>query len=238
MTELYFKIMATAILVWWSPNSEPDLAGYRVYWGHNSRQYSDSHFISDTSYVIPRDSGKVYFVAVSAIDTAGNESSLSNEKRIVADSSYSEPETTPDDSVLAIPDSQPLLLVLEYSILDTLDNVIEPAIAVQWRKLNAQQSYPWGELHEANDDFHITTTQFNAERLSQILVLSVNIPRLKQYVFYDGGAQVYLFDIELRALATNAGHASAWAYLPQRLRLVRMGTQGVPVGILRFEIQN
>lgn len=65
----------------WSPNEEPDLAGYRVYYGTSPREY--------IGFV---DTGKVttcrldnlldhvtYFISVTAYDRAGNESGFSEE---------------------------------------------------------------------------------------------------------------------------------------------------------------
>ena len=67
----------------WSPNTEEDLNGYRVYYGESSRQYgpfipvpSDS---AQTYTVEGLQEGKTYFFAVTAVDTSGNESGFSKE---------------------------------------------------------------------------------------------------------------------------------------------------------------
>jgi len=70
----------SGILVRWDQNTEDDLAGYRVYWGFASRQYDSSltvytnHFLKESF----RDSA-VYYFAVTAFDTANNESGYSDE---------------------------------------------------------------------------------------------------------------------------------------------------------------
>jgi hypothetical protein len=68
----------------WRANQEPDLAGYKLYIGTASGIYNfaGSPFSINiaTSYIasnLPK--GQTYFFALSAVDTAGNESVLSNE---------------------------------------------------------------------------------------------------------------------------------------------------------------
>lgn len=66
----------------WNPNSESDLAGYKVYWGTASGSYSKSVDVdNETSYTtITGLSHEVeYFFAVTAYDLTGNESGYSNE---------------------------------------------------------------------------------------------------------------------------------------------------------------
>lgn len=68
----------------WTANTESDLAGYKVYIGTASGTYSfpGSAFVVGkvTSYTIPNlPIGQTYFFAVSAYDSAGNESPLSAE---------------------------------------------------------------------------------------------------------------------------------------------------------------
>ena len=58
-----------------------DLAGYRIYYGQQSRNYSESVPINGTSrtdYSLNLSSGDYYF-AMTAIDADGNESGYSNE---------------------------------------------------------------------------------------------------------------------------------------------------------------
>ena len=68
----------------WRANQEPDLAGYKLYIGTASGIYnfSGSPFsiniaTRSTAFNLPK--GQTYFFALSALDTAGNESVLSNE---------------------------------------------------------------------------------------------------------------------------------------------------------------
>jgi len=58
-----------------------DLAGYRIYYGSTSRSYSDMVQVGDptaTSHTLNLASGD-YYVAMTALDAEGNESSYSNE---------------------------------------------------------------------------------------------------------------------------------------------------------------
>jgi hypothetical protein len=68
----------------WTANKEPDLAGYKVYVGTASGTYSfpGSAFLTGivTSFTVSNlPKGQTYFFAISAYDSAGNESVLSAE---------------------------------------------------------------------------------------------------------------------------------------------------------------
>jgi hypothetical protein len=68
----------------WRANGEPDLAGYKVYIGTASGTYNapGSPFVAGkvVSYTVSNlPKGQTYFFAMSAYDSAGNESALSAE---------------------------------------------------------------------------------------------------------------------------------------------------------------
>jgi hypothetical protein len=68
----------------WTANGEPDLAGYKIYVGTASGTYSfpGSPFVTAkiTSYTVSNlPKGHTYSFAISAYDSAGNESVLSAE---------------------------------------------------------------------------------------------------------------------------------------------------------------
>lgn len=70
-------------IVSWDPNKEADLAGYRIYWGIHSRSYSNvltTITCFDTVHGLY--GGTRYYFAVTAFDTAGNESAYSEEVSI------------------------------------------------------------------------------------------------------------------------------------------------------------
>jgi hypothetical protein len=65
----------------WNPNSESDLAGYKIYYGNASRTYHTNVDVGNvTSYTVSSlEEGKMYFFAATAYDTSNNESGYSNE---------------------------------------------------------------------------------------------------------------------------------------------------------------
>lgn len=77
---------AAPVTLAWDPNTEPDLAGYRIYWGDASRSYTDHVDVQAvaneqkqaTIDITPEDGRMVYFAATT-YDGAGNESGYSNE---------------------------------------------------------------------------------------------------------------------------------------------------------------
>jgi PKD repeat protein len=85
---------ASVQLNWTAPTTNAngstltDLAGYKVYYGTSSRQYPSSATIGiQTSYTLSGlTSGQRYYISLKARDTAGNESTFSNEVNIVAPS--------------------------------------------------------------------------------------------------------------------------------------------------------
>ena len=69
----------------WSPNTEPDLAGYRVYYGTEPRRYFQEKgqgvvVVGDSITVTGLTSGVRYYFAVTAFDEASNESDYSAER--------------------------------------------------------------------------------------------------------------------------------------------------------------
>lgn len=69
----------------WSPNTEPDLAGYRVYYGTEPRQYFQAKgqgivVVGNSFTVTGLSSGVRYYFAVTAFDEASNESDYSAER--------------------------------------------------------------------------------------------------------------------------------------------------------------
>ena len=73
---------AATINVSWNPNTEPDLAGYRLYVGEASGQYGEPVDVGNvTGHVmeITPEYGATYYFALTAYDTSGNESGYSAE---------------------------------------------------------------------------------------------------------------------------------------------------------------
>lgn len=84
LTFLFFTsipLSANNINLRWQANIEPDLAGYNIYCGTQSRSYGPPIPAGNaTEYLYTNlQAGKTYFVAVTAVDNIGNESGYSSE---------------------------------------------------------------------------------------------------------------------------------------------------------------
>jgi hypothetical protein len=78
---LYHSALAADIKLAWDPNTEPDLAGYKVYYGTASRAYGPPIDVGNvTTYTLTGlTPGQTYYIAVTAYDTSKNASGYSNE---------------------------------------------------------------------------------------------------------------------------------------------------------------
>ena len=84
---LFFQLVfAAEIRLAWDPNSEADLAGYKVYYGTASGTYGPPINVGNvTTYILTGlTPGQIYFSAVTAVDKDNNESGFSNEVNGVA----------------------------------------------------------------------------------------------------------------------------------------------------------
>ncbi len=71
---------AADVTLQWDPNTETDLAGYKVYYGTASRTYGAPVTIGlQTTYTVTGLTAGTYYFAVTAFNTAGLESGFSNE---------------------------------------------------------------------------------------------------------------------------------------------------------------
>lgn len=70
-----------SVLILWEPNQEPDLDGYKIYYGESPDLYNDSIYVGNsTSYRLENlTPDRHYYFAVTAIDFAGNESDFSDQ---------------------------------------------------------------------------------------------------------------------------------------------------------------
>ena len=74
-------VLGTEVTLQWDPNTEADLAGYRLYYGFSSRSYDNVVDLGDqTTYTLSGlEQGQTYYFALTAFDTEGLESGYSNE---------------------------------------------------------------------------------------------------------------------------------------------------------------
>ena len=74
---------ASSVTLDWNPNTEPDLAGYKIYVATSSGAYGAAiatEPATATSHVVTGlQPGVTYFFVITAFDTAGNESARSDE---------------------------------------------------------------------------------------------------------------------------------------------------------------
>ncbi len=94
MPKLYGKTNPT---ITWSPNTEPDLAGYKIYWGASPGVYTSnvSVAVGTTSRIMTGISPiqKWYYFALTAYDTSGNESAFSAEVKFYISDPYTRDST-------------------------------------------------------------------------------------------------------------------------------------------------
>jgi len=88
------------ILVSWYENQESDLAGYKVYWGQASKNYTDSLDVglNDFALFTPDifNIYKDYYIAVTAYDSAANNSNFSTEVLLKASKKDTVPPLPPN----------------------------------------------------------------------------------------------------------------------------------------------
>jgi hypothetical protein len=75
------SVHSAQVTLAWDPNTEPDVAGYRIYYGLASDQYSNRIDVGNqTRYTVASlVDGKTYYFTATAYDKKGNESDFSNE---------------------------------------------------------------------------------------------------------------------------------------------------------------
>lgn len=71
-------ILLAFLLLTWDPNPELDLAGYKLYLGSAAREYSETLYLGNVIQHRVEVDNLTYFT-LTAIDSAGNESSFGNE---------------------------------------------------------------------------------------------------------------------------------------------------------------
>ena len=105
MTILAFSSFDSAaqVKLAWNPSTEPDVAGYRVYYGTASRTYRTPIDVGNVSaYTLNGlTQGVMYYIAVTAYDTTDHESTYSNE----VSGKITETETITTPNVLSGPTS-------------------------------------------------------------------------------------------------------------------------------------
>lgn len=120
---------ANSATLQWAANSEPDLAGYKVYQGITARSYGPSVDVKNvTIYTVSNlQTGLTYSFAITAYDLSGNESYPSDEvSKYIADSS---PELTPPSPSFSPPSNGTTIsgLVTKHEIINLAQNLNQAA---------------------------------------------------------------------------------------------------------------
>lgn len=99
-----YSIQQKKVHLSWQGNNEPDLSGYKVYYGLSSKNYSESIDVGKATSYTTTDllAGEVYFFAVTAYDTANNESEFSTEISVSIPTEDSTPPQSPTISKLEL----------------------------------------------------------------------------------------------------------------------------------------
>ena len=124
----------------WDPNTETDLAGYRIYYGTASRTYGDPIDVGNvTTYTLNGlTPGVTYYIAATAYDTADHESYYSNEVFGMV------PETVSVPPVLGGPTSGIMGTSYAYTTGGSLANSGHPVeYQFDWKGDGSDLS-PWG----------------------------------------------------------------------------------------------
>ncbi|HOI08654.1 MAG TPA: hypothetical protein PK213_16140 [Deltaproteobacteria bacterium] len=125
MTDL---ALCATVRVSWNANTEPDIAGYKLYGGTSSGTYT---YVVDTGLNTSRDvpnlsNGAHYYFAVTAYDTSGNESGYSQEVHVLIPENVSgggQPASPVDSDFDGIPDAVETSLGLDPSYaLDAIED--------------------------------------------------------------------------------------------------------------------
>ncbi len=129
------SLAAGAVKASWNANTEPDLAGYKIYYGLSSGNYTISINVGNvTQYTVNQlTEGLIYYFVVTAYDTAGNESAYSQE--VSAELPVVD-HTPPAITSFRAVNQQTLEVIFDEAVSlataqSTANYTITPAIAVQ-----------------------------------------------------------------------------------------------------------
>ena len=124
-------LRAASVKLSWEPNPEPDLQEYYVYYGTESRHYGPPVPVGKvTNYTLSGlDDDTVYYIAVSAVDTSGNESGFSNEI-----SKIGSPDTTSHPGGLAV-----AAVAASGDDGNVAANTLDNDLATRWSALGSGQ---------------------------------------------------------------------------------------------------
>lgn len=131
--EVLYQAGSESIRLMWDANSEPDLAGYKVYWGYATQDYRFWQTLAATPAnpeVTLRLVNGSYFFAVTAYNDSGLESGYSNEVSATVD----RPDATPP-----APPTNNQVEILIGEIMERLGQIL---IALQEERVDTIPTFP------------------------------------------------------------------------------------------------
>ncbi len=95
----FSNAMAASVDLAWDANTEPELAGYKIYYGTSSGSYTASKDVGKTTTCTINgiDEGKTYYFVATAYDGQNNESGYSNQVSFTVPLSDSDNDGVPDN---------------------------------------------------------------------------------------------------------------------------------------------
>ncbi len=142
---------AQTLTIRWNANTEPDLAGYKLYWGNESGNYVQSVNVSDTFFVYGPPPSVITYFAVTAFDTAGNESDYSNEVVYEPEAPPAEPgppQTAPMDSnIMNWTEGKDIRMLMVFR----KKGAGERSVEIEWMKYDSTYSTGWHALPADGD---------------------------------------------------------------------------------------
>lgn len=189
---------AQAKLVW-DANTESDLAGYNIYYGLSSRVYGSPEGVGlSTSYPLVFKDGKTRYFAVTAFDTAKNESDYSTEVVWTApkpDTVVVPPKPKVDTTFVNWPDNKPIRMRVVYQKKDATGKPLLPNIRLQMQRFDSLNTYAWLDRLPNGVDYTLTGVNDSTS------VIEMRMDLLKAGTSKDGNK--YLQKIRFRVRLEN-----------------------------------
>ena len=205
---------APARLVW-DANTEPDLAGYNVYYGLSSRVYGSPIGVGlIRDYPLLFNDGKTRYFSVTAYDTARNESGYSNE---ISWTAPTPPDTTPkpkpDSTLINWPDNKQIKMRIVYQQKDATGKAILTMIRLQMEKFDSLSANGWYDRFDGVDYDFTNITDSTA-------IIALRMELLKAGMPQAGGK--YTANIRFRIRLENKADATKvtpWVYGDKAIHL-------------------
>jgi hypothetical protein len=202
----------------WDANTESDLAGYNIYAGLSSRVYGSPVSVGlATNFPLTYNDGKTRYFAVTAFDTAANESDYSPEVVWTAPApqdTTNPPEPKPDTTMVSWPDIKPLKMRIVYQKKDAAGKPLFPTIRLQMEKFDSAQNLGWLDRFPGAD-YTLTTTN------DSTAIIEMNPAVLKAGIPQSGGN--YIFKVRFRIRLenpTDATKSTPWVTSDKSIQLL------------------